>query len=404
MTVYGPLRVGRLTLTEDWQASEKTGTNGRTLSLSGQEASVVLGYSQSLTRDRADALLSMAGSVVPVIFTAQSHRDGWYRVGNVQADEQTWTDHTAIRWKVDLDRVGGDSEVEVESSLIGGNRTHASSAVAELWHAVPVGTDSYYVGSATPGYADRVSADGTVRVFRGLPAATNPRWACATTEWLLGAATVTVAGSLRAGSTCADTPQDWRLSNALIGVEPVTSGAGVVKVQSWQGSWGAWKVFDVRRGTTTLGPASHVTVIRNDPCEVVLRLTWDHAPGRSTLDLTVKRGGRHVALHAQQYSASSSLRVDDAGVSAGVSNQLTAAGYITTTANDGDGNRWVIGTPKAATAAGGFGLAANVAATSLPAYIGVVRGGGSAAAGDAAGDINAQYLGSPSETEKVIAR
>ena len=72
--------------------------------------------------------------------------------------------------------------------------------------------------------------------------------------------------------------------------------------------------------------------------------------------------------------------------------------------SDGDGNRWAIGTPLAAGAAGTFGAAASVAALSLPAYIGCVRGGASPASGDAAADVNAQYLGAPSETERVILR
>lgn len=404
MTVYGPLTVGRLTLTEDWQATDKAGTSGRTLSLAGQEASAVLAYSQSATRERAEALLSMAGTVQPVQFTVGTHRDGWYRVSNPQADESTWQEHTSVRWRVDLERVGRASEVEFESRLIGGNRTHASSATAELWHAAPVGADGYYVGSATPGYVDRVSADGTVRVYRGLPAATNPRWSSTPAGYLLGGATITVDGTVRSGLTCADTPASWSLSNGLVKVEPRTS-AGTLLVTSYLTSgWGTAKVFDVKRGTTSLGAAQHITLLRNDPCETVLRLTYDHSPGRTTVDLSLKRGARHVAIHTQQYSAASALRVDDNGVTGSVTNQLTASGYIATTADDADANRWILGTPKASAVAGGFGLAASAAATSLPGYIGVIRGGASPAAGDTGPQINSQYLGTPAEAERVIQR
>ena len=404
MTVYGPFTVGRLTLTEDWISTEKAGTTGRMLSLVGQEASAVLGFSQPATRERAEALLSMAGTVQPVMFTVGSHRDGWYRVSNPQSDESTWQEHTSVRWRVDLERVGQSSEVEFESRLIGGNRTHASSAVAELWHAAPVAADGYYVGSATPGYVDRVSADGTVRVFRGLPAAVNPRWSCTPAQYLLGGCVVTVDGLTRSGLTCADTPASWSLSNGLVKVEPRTT-AGTLLVTSYLASeWGTAKVFDIKRGTTSLGAAQHITILRNEPCEAVLRLTWDHAPGRTTVDVTVKRGARHVALHVQQYAAASALRLDDNGVTGSVTNQLTAAGYIATTADDADGNRWILGTPKASAAAGGFGLAASVAALSLPAYVGVIRGGASPAAGDTAAQINSQYLGTPTESERVIQR
>lgn len=43
MSAYGTLQVGRLVLTEDPEASEASGSNGRVLSVKGQEASVVVG-------------------------------------------------------------------------------------------------------------------------------------------------------------------------------------------------------------------------------------------------------------------------------------------------------------------------------------------------------------------------
>lgn len=403
MTVWGPLQIGRVTVTEHYQVSEKTGTQGRGLSLTGQEAAAVVG-TQAWTRDRAEALLAMQGDVVPVAFTHQAHRDGWYRVTSVQADEVTWHEHTDVRWRLELDRVGQDSEVEVESRLTGGNRTHASSATAELWHAPSIGHTTYYVGASTPGYVDRVAADGTVRVYRSIPAATHPRWAVPAASALTGAVTVTVDGTVLAGTTCRDTPASWVLSNGILKVEPRTS-AGTLRVTSYLTSgWGTTKVFDLKRGTTSLGAAQHVTILRNDPCECVIRLTFDHAPGRTVVDLTLARGARHVGIYAQQYAAPTALRVDDNAGGGTVTDQLTASGYIATTSDDADSNRWVMGTTVAATAAGTFGFAANVAALGLAAYIGCVRGGASPASGDTAAQVNSQFLGQPAQAERLIAR
>lgn len=359
---------------------------------------------QTETFNRADGLLAYDGAVVPVLFADKTHLNGWYRVSGPQVDHLTYFDISTARWRCGFDRVGGASEVEWESRLVGGNRTHVSSATAELWHAAPVGHDGYYVGASTPGYVDRTGADGVVRVYRAIPAATNPRWSVDPTDFYRGAAAVTVNGYLRAGLTCPDTPATWAVSNGLLKVEPRTS-AGTLRVTSWLTTgWGATKVFDVKRGTTSLGAAQHVTLLRNDPCEVVLRLTWDHAPGRTTLDLSLKRGARHIGVHAQQYAAPTALRIDDNGAGGTVTNQLTASGYIASTTSDADGNRWVIGTVLASAAAGTFGLAASVAALSLPGYIGCVYGGASPASGDAAADVNSQYLGTPTEAERAIAR
>ena len=147
-----------------------------------------------------------------------------------------------------------------------------------------------------------------------------------------------------------------------------------------------------------------MTILRNDFCECVIRLSWDHAPGRTVADLTLARGARHVGVYVQQYEASSSLRVDDTAGSGTVDDQLTASGYIELTTVDGDGNGWVLGSAQACTAAGTFGFAADVAALGLSGFIGCVRGGGSAQAGDTAAQVNAQWLGQPAQSERVVRR
>jgi hypothetical protein len=401
---YSYLTIGRLTLTEDWTVNQKAGSSGRTMSLRMSEASTI-GGSQRAVRELGEGMLAMRGQTVPVAGLAMDHHAGWWTIDSVTVQELTWWDTTVIEWTVDLTRVGRNSEVEVESRLVGGDRTTvATSATAERWHAPATGGDAYYVGASTPTYVDRVGEGGTVRVYRSIPAATSPRWGIASTAYLVGAAVLTVDGYVRAGMTCEDTPDDWSVSNGLVKVEPSTS-AGTLTVTSYLTSgWGTAKVFDFKRGSTSLGAASHVTVVRNDACEAILRLTWDHAPGRTVCDIAVKRGARHVSLHLQQHIASSALRVDDNAGGGTVDDQLATYGYILRTDADADGNRWLIGSPLACDAAGTFGLAAHTAALSLPAFIGVERAGSSAVAGDTAAAVNSQYLGTPAETEQVIAR
>ena len=399
------IRVGRIGLLERPAAEEKADADGsRTVEMLAEEYGTRFG-SMVAPRARGAGLLGHAGQVVPVAWERQSWRNGWYRVGPPSAIEVTqdggWS---AVRWSTDLEVIGLDADVEVESRLVGGNRTHASSATAELWHAPAGGADSYLVGTGTPGYVDRIGEGGTVRVFRGIPAGVHPRWSSPAAAALVGAATVTVGGILHTGTTCLDQPASWVLSNGLIRVEPRTS-SGTLRITSYlASSWGAPKVFDLKRGTTSLGAAQHVTILRNDLCECAIRLTWDHAPGRTVADLTLARGARHVGLYVQQYAAPSALRIDDALGSGAVNNQLSAAGYIEATTADGDGNRWVIGSAQAATAAGTFGLQASTAAVGLSGFIGVVRAGASAVAGDTAAQVNAQWLGQPAQAERVVRR
>jgi len=403
VTFYGALQIGRQVLTEFPDVSGKSSSGARTVSVAGMEATPPLA-SQAAVRDRAEALLAMDDAVVPVTWEDKPHLDGWFTVSAPSVDEQSLGTFTSCRWKADLVRVGADSEVEIESRLTGGSRLHASSATPERWHAAPTGHTGYYVGTSTPGSVTRSCEGGSLVVYRAIPAGANPRWAATPTVYRIGQASVTVGGSLRTGTTCPDAPTDWAVSNGLVKVEPRTS-TGTLRVTSWLGSaWGTPKVFAVKRGTTPLGAASHVTILRNDPAEVVVRLSWDHSPGRTTIDLTLKRGSRFIGVYVQQYEASSALRVDDNGGGGTVTDQLTAAGYIATTSDDADGNRWILGATVSSTAAGTFGLAANVAALGLACFIGVIHGGASPASGDAAADVNAQYLGSAVETERVILR
>lgn len=398
------MRIGRVTLLERPAAEERADADGvRTVAMRARELGTTLGH--AVPRTRGDGLLGHAGQVVPVVWGRQTWRDGWYRVDGPSATEVTqdggWS---AVEWQASLELVGLAAEVEVESRLSDGNRTHASAATPELWHAPAVGHTDYLVGSSTPGYVDRVGADGTVRVYRAIPAQTHPRWSTTPAAALAGAASVTVSGVLRTGLGAPDAPTSWALSNGLLRVEPRTS-AGTLRLTSYLAAgWGTAKVFDIKRGATSLGAAQHVTILRNDSCECVIRLTWDHAPGRTVADLTLARGARHVGLYVQQYAAPSALRIDDNGGGGTVDNQLAAAGYIASTTSDGDGNRWVIGSAQACTAAGTFGLAANVAAVGLAGYIGCVRAGASAVAGDTAAQVNAQWLGQPTQAERVIRR
>jgi hypothetical protein len=254
---YGPLTIGRVTVTCPWEVSTKTGAAGRVVTLSGQSASQTFQpLTQPQIRAQAEALLAYAGQVVPVVFTGFPHLDGWYRVGSPGADESTWRDVTAIEWSLDLVSVGRDADVEIESQLAGGDRVHVTAATPELWHAPAGGATAYMAGSASPGWVDRVSVTGTVRVYRNLPADVNPRWGCRAANGLVGAAQIVVDGDLMTGVTCADTPHDWAISNGLIRVEPRTS-VGTFRVTSRQASaWGTPKVFDVKRAGVSLGPAS----------------------------------------------------------------------------------------------------------------------------------------------------
>jgi hypothetical protein len=120
--------------------------------------------------------------------------------------------------------------------------------------------------------------------------------------------------------------------------------------------------------------------------------------------VAVKRGARHASLFCQQSSVTGAWRVDDNGGGGTVSDQLAAAGYIERQTPDADGNYWVMGATAAVTAVGTFGFVASAPAATLAGFVGVVYGGATAQPGDGAASVNAQYLGTPGELERVVAR
>jgi hypothetical protein len=202
----------------------------------------------------------------------------------------------------------------------------------------------------------------------------------------------------RSGVNYSPAASGWNLNNALVRVQPLASN-GVLQVAAWTG--GAWQniSWDILSGGTTLGAPTSCTVLRNE-CELaVVRLLWTQAPGRITVDLTLRRGSRFVEVYVQgEFSAT--LVIQCFTAQAGTA----GTGYVSATANDGAGNRYIVGSAKTFAnllTQGGISLAST---TTLDAFIGVVAGGSGAVAGDVATDLYAQYLGSPSELVQAVRR
>jgi hypothetical protein len=119
---------------------------------------------------------------------------------------------------------------------------------------------------------------------------------------------------------------------------------------------------------------------------VTLRLMKDRAPGRTVLDLSLRRGSRVVEAYLQTDTATT-LAWYRSATEAGTA----GTGYVSATANDGAGNRYLIGSSKTFTNNLNGGLSASATRT-LDTFIGAVVGGASAAAGDVATVVRDQYV------------
>ncbi|TXJ75412.1 hypothetical protein E2C11_23150 [Streptomyces lavendulae] len=385
---WGDLQLGRIPLRETFIATE-AGVDDRTLALTGQESSPPLTRAQVIARhDGINSLI--AGQLLPITFTDKPERNGYYTVKDANS---TYTEYrgesVTADWQVSLERVGSDSETDLQSRLTGAIRLNDFSVAGERWHAPPIGHYGYYTGSTNPSTMTRTTADGTITIYRGVPANISPRWGCSPASYLPGRVRVTTTGAQEVYGV--DVPlasSGWTLSNGLVNVTPSASAS--FDVQAYTG--GTWhsKLWNI----STSGSGASITtwdgatLLRNDPEMAIVRLIKGLSPGRATLDLTLRRGSRTVEGYLQAGTANT-FAVYRSTLETNTS--FAASGYVTAAGDDSDGNRFTIGSARSFTAHANGGVI-KTATTAMDFWIGVVAGGGSAVSGDAATDLRNQYV------------
>jgi hypothetical protein len=415
---YGSVLVGRVVLREATElATESWSGSDRVLAITGQESNppqtpVELAQLQ-------DDLLSLPGRFVPVIFTNKADRNGYYWVQDAAADLTNWGDNDVItcRWKVTLARAGSDSDLDVESRMSGSaTRNNSFGATGTRWHSPPIGHYSYYAGGGVvPSIVTRTGSDGAQAVYLGLTPTVNPRWGCAVADYPKGRVRFLDSDSTeRSGITLSLGPTGWALHNGLCRVTLAgaagvsgsngtigASGVGVLNVAAWDGGAWAGKDWDLLRDAASLGAPLGCTLLRNDYEAVLVRLMWQNnpGPGRTDLDILLRRGARFAELWMQS-STSATCRIARATVEVGTS----TSGYVTATSNDADGNKYFLAGAGSFTADTGNGGASRSSSTGGDFAVGAVLGGSSAVTGDVAADLYKQYLGAPSERVQGVRR
>lgn len=398
----GILTLGRMSLTETKTFSHQVNatTGEESVALTGRE------YTRSgLTDDQVKALqadlMSMLDWDLSVQFSEKTQFNGFYRVKDVGTIYTNWPEAQWFDWSVTLVRIGADTAVDVESRLVSTPKTNVFELAGEKWHAPSIGHYGYTTGTTHPGGSvNRTSSDGTIIVYRGLPANIAPRWGVAATSYLLGRARFLTDGFERSGVRFSALTTNWELSNGLVRVRR-PAGDGTIEVSSWGTVSWETKSWVVEVYGLDLTSFDSLTVIRNDIERVTIRLTTHlGATGRILLDLTLRRGSRFVEGYIQTDSSGTlglSLVTPEAIV------DQSASGYVVAGSNDGQGNRFVVGAPVSFTANGDGGLS-KTTTVELPFFLGSVVNGGSAVSGDSATDLRDQYIGAMSESTRVIKR
>lgn len=400
MSRYGVVTVGRLAIRENYNVSEANSDGSRTLNLSGQESSPYV--SQTDMNRRREDILNSRGRFVAVTFSHKEQLNGYYYVTNSSCEWTHWDDHQlgALPWSMDLLRVGGATEIDLESKLGGSlTRLNNHAIVGERTVAPPIGHTNFYSGSTIATFVDRVSADGTIRVYRSIALNTNALWSCP--ELLYGAGRcrfIDENDRERTGELFRSVANDWEVNNGLVRVRPLASG-GVIEVAHWAG--GAWRAknYDITYSTVSLGVVTDVSLLRNEPELVVVRLIRSLSGVRLSVDITVRRGSRNAELYVQAAS-SGTIKVVRSTAEA----STAGTGFISATANDANGHRFYMGSATTLTTDVVNGGLSKAATVTFDVVIGLVVGGGAPATGDSATNLMAQYIGAPSESVQGVVR
>lgn len=422
MTQFGVINLGRFPLVEfptkaatDASTAPSSSTpTGRTLKLVGQEsvpsANEIGTTSNRLEAIRAD-MAGLVGSFVSVTFSDKVGLNGYYTIVDSSADLQNWEgEQQTLTWSLDLNRVGTDFEVDIESRLTGTTRNNMFSITGVRWHSPSIGHYAYFsaVGN-TPTVVRRVGQDGTHVVYLNLPTTqtTIPRWGCAVGNYMNGRTFFLDANSIERSGILFNnnSPTSWVLSNGLVNINPLTSAGGVLNIASYTSGATSYrnKNWDIQYAGTSLGQPLSVSLLRNEPEMVVARLLWSTATlVRVTGDLTLRRGARHVELYLQSQVAGQFKVVRS---NAEIGSSAANGSYIAATSNDSDGNKYILGSALTTTPdLVNGGLSSSASVLYMDAFIGAVIGGTSAVTGDQAADLYNQYISTPSELVQGIRR
>lgn len=394
------LLLGRMRMREDLTAPETAdGAGDRNLALSGQESIPRLSAA-AVARQRED-FLTMPGQFIPVVFETKDYLNGFYTVDDASGTLEDWSDDLMVfRWSCNLTRAGTESDTDVESRLSGAiTRVNDFTVVGERTHAPAIVHGGYWTDATVTQAVSRTGEEGILKLYRGVGATVSPRWATTPAGYATGRVRFTdELGRERAGDGAWLPALGWSLSNTLVRVQPLSSG-GVLAVAAYTGGTWRTKNWDVLLNGVSAGTFDRCQLLVNQYEMVTVRLTKFLTTGRFYLDVTLRRGHRIAELYLQ-HEFGTTLKVVRSTTEAGLT---TVAGTVVASADDADGNRYIVGSARTFDADLNGGIS-KAATPTLDAFVGVVTAGSGAVAGDAAVDLQKQYMGMPNELAQGVRR
>lgn len=319
--------------------------------------------------------------VIAVNWAGDSTVDGYYEVLDASVPmPPRGLAALKLDYRVRLRRIAVYPDI---NSLMVGNavRTNAHSIVkanTTPWWAVPDDATMDYIPDASS--ATRVTDSGTVKVWYNTSGSvlfnrTN-RWTCNASDFYDGACRVELYDGTTfytlVGQRLPNTNPlvGWRITNGLCRVS-YGGGDGLLKVEHYvSGVWSVSKTYKLTVTTTptTMGTFRTVTVKRNSPEVVTVRLGLDQengaTPAAVTVDLTLRRGALWVEGVMSRTAEAVVYLSNQMGIYRNSAEAATAhtAGLHATSA-DAQGGKYILNTSLAKTndlTQGGFYVSSAV--------------------------------------------
>jgi hypothetical protein len=405
---FGTITIGRLTLREDYdlEANINTSTDRRTISLRGEESFPPLPTAAALAQRQED-ILGLLDRWLPITFTDKTDHNGYYKITDINTSLINWTAEAAkFTWTIQALYVGPENCTDIESRLAYVERQDDFGLTGARWHAPAGGHFAYYTGLAQPGGSvSRATVDGgPVTVYTTPPASASPRWGSTLASYGRGRSRVLVGGTERVATNLSVGASAWEMNNGMVSVSAAPSASATLLVSHWDGTaWDptAWNVSVGSSTTPDLGVFDAATVIRNDYELTTIRLIKSRSPGRTVLDLSLRRGSRFVEGYLQ---ADFGTTLAVFAKTAQLATAPASAGYVVATNNDAQGNKMIVGSARTFVAqTAQLGLH-RLTVNSLDFFIGGVVSGSGAPTGDQAANLRDQYLTIPAEVTVAVRR
>jgi hypothetical protein len=393
----GDLQIGRVGLGVDLNApggiSEGSNGRSRTLTIRGHiKETATLEEANHLRRQLENQVQSNRQTgIVPVVSVDDPELDGFYHLTSATLqgthEQGSYIGTGFFPYTASLQQI---SDPVFSSGVTGGVLPNDHSTASGDPFIAPPRLAFHFQPDGTE--FTRAAADGDLILFRGVDESDSIFWGVSPANYYLNAATIRSGTGFWpvSGYEIPNDPTQFQLENGLIRVEGIAAGEFTIAVHNGT-VWESNLDFKLQAAAADVGAWDQIVVLRNDPEMAAVRLFQNRtgtSRGLQTCDISLRRGARHASFFFTN-SVSANLKVMRAATDAGTT---VSPWGMRDSANDGDGNRWVLGSLSTTTKDTTNGGIERASQTTFDFFAGYELGGSGAASGDAAADLYLQYI------------